>query len=137
MSGSQQELDGGAELARVGRDLNDDYPDELADAYLRDDLATEIREVLYQPQPACLAIVGPRGCGKTTLIQAAVKGFLHEQTTKDPNRLQKVWYLDPLRVISGMSVVGMWQRRLQAIINHLRTRLFKGFRHPQKRPVVC
>ena len=128
MRRQQRELKGSNELARVGHDLNEDYPDELAQAYLRQALAGEIRELIYQPHPSCLAIVGPRGCGKTTLVQAAVRTFLHQHEGKDLNRLPKVWYLDPLRVISGMSVVGMWQRRMQVIIDHLHHRLWQSYR---------
>lgn len=128
LSGPHSSLRGADELQRVGYDLNERYPDELGEPYLRTNLAAEIKDTIYQSQATAIALVGPRGCGKTTLIEGAVKQFMRSSDLQQQHKLPKVWYLDPLRVISGMSVIGMWQRRMDVIIHYLRHRLRDSFR---------
>lgn len=120
---THQRLRGEVELSKVGRDLNEDYPDGLATAYGRAAWVDTLTDQIYQPHPTCLALIGARGSGKTTLIQAAVKQHLQRNPGKPLSHQQQLWWVDPLRIISGMSVVGMWQRRVEAIINQIRNRL--------------
>ncbi|MCB9050724.1 MAG: ATP-dependent Clp protease ATP-binding subunit [Lewinellaceae bacterium] len=34
-------------------------------------------------------------------------------------RTQRIWQIDPTRIISGMSIVGMWQKRFESIISYV------------------
>ena len=43
------------------------------------------------------------------------KNNLHQ--TEKEELYAKVWKIDPTRIISGMSIVGWWQRRFEAILN--------------------
>lgn len=40
--------------------------------------------------------------------------------TPDDSRKQNIWHLNPNRIIAGMSIVGHWQKRLEAIIEYIR-----------------
>ena len=116
------QLDGAVEVRRVATNLNDLYPDELSPALERDALVEELRHALYRGEPAAFVLVGPRGAGKTALVHGAVHRYLAAEVGRDPDKLAKLWHLDPLRVISGMSVVGEWQRRMEAVLQHVRMR---------------
>lgn len=121
------EFDGARELPKVATDLNEHYPAEFLPTFGREEAATRLSERLYRQPAACLVLVGPSGCGKTSLLHGAVRHYLQqqEQARVPPHaaHLPKAWHLDPLRVISGMSVVGQWERRFEAIVNHLCHRL--------------
>lgn len=116
------EFDGAVEVRRVATDLNTLYPDELDPALEREALLEELRHALYRGEPAAFVLVGPRGAGKTALVHGAVHRFLAAEVGRDPDKLPKLWHLDPLRVISGMSVVGEWQRRMESVLQYVRSR---------------
>jgi ATP-dependent Clp protease ATP-binding subunit ClpC len=44
--------------------------------------------------------------------------YRYRQKNKETSieKLQSVWHLDPTRIIAGMSIVGMWQKRFEAIL---------------------
>jgi ATP-dependent Clp protease ATP-binding subunit ClpC len=115
--------DGPQEMARVAVDLNDLYPHSLSDAILREDLVEEVRQSIYRADSGAFVLVGPRGAGKTALVHAALRRFIDGQPGRDRSKLQKIWQMDPLRVISGMSVIGQWQRRMAVVLDHLQGRL--------------
>lgn len=110
-------FDGEEELRNAGYDLLDLYPEHLMNAYKRDEQVDRLYQLLFQQDPTCLCIIGPHGCGKTAIIHNALQKHVTEKGLEERQRLRKIWYLDPLRIISGMSIVGMWQRRFQAIIS--------------------
>lgn len=116
----------------MGYDLNDSYPDNLMRAYCRQEQTTRLKNLIYQREPGCIVMIGPRGAGKTTLIHEVVRQYCAEaekfSCPEKISRLEKIWYLDPLRVISGMSIIGQWQRRLEAIIDYIRWRLKRAYR---------
>ena len=128
LAGHTGEIDAAVELNKVGSNLNDLYPNELAQAYLRTELVNLLENMIYQAHPTCLALIGPRGVGKTTVLQAALRQFLDASEKPNSPKLPRLWQVDPLRVITGMSQVGMWERRMQAIIDYLRTRLHRYHR---------
>jgi ATP-dependent Clp protease ATP-binding subunit ClpC len=113
--------DGASELRRVGRCLDWLYPDELDRAVLRDREATELTELLsaYDNRPVLL--VGPRLCGKTTIVHESV---YRRVSVRKSVHVQKgnVWLVSPQRLISGMSYVGQWEGRLLAILKHAKKR---------------
>ena len=115
--------DGPTEMARVATDLNELYPDELGAAILRDAQVAEVEQALYRADAGAFVLVGPRGAGKTALVHGAVRRHIDGQPGRQRSRLQKVWQLDPMRVIAGMSVIGQWQRRMAVVMDHVQSRL--------------
>jgi ATP-dependent Clp protease ATP-binding subunit ClpC len=119
-------FDGAAEILRIGQNLNERYPAELQRAYFRDEWVAEVSRVLFQGDQTPLAIVGPEGIGKHALIDEAI--WRYENSAQPGRQQQHVWQIDPHRIISGMSVVGMWQKRFEAILKFLRqSSLASGF----------
>ncbi len=119
----QREFNGKVEIEIVGECLNDLFPFALQRAYCVDDLVEKLANLLFGKPHAAIAIVGPGGCGKTSMIHEALRRYL--KTMKDigdtikGKKLSKIYFFDPNRVISGMSVVGMWQQRMEAIIQYI------------------
>lgn len=129
--------DGPEEMARVATDLNELYPEGLTHTVLRDDAVLEVEQSIYRPDASAFVLVGPRGAGKTALVHGALHRYLDAHKGRDRARLQKVWQLDPLRVISGMSIIGQWQRRMAVVLKHLQTRLYEDFRIRQPDHLYC
>ncbi len=116
----QTDFDGATELAQTGHDLNSRFPGELKRAHYREVLVTTLYERIFSPAHVPIVIVGPEGVGRHTLLEEVVYRYLnrHEQTGLNIQP-KTFWHLDPVRVIAGMSVVGMWQKRFEAILQHL------------------
>ncbi len=114
----QAEFDGSIEIEKVGQNLNDK---QLSRAYLRDEMVERIYQITYQKENTPFVLTGPIGVGKMTIIEEVIQRYLDRK--KDPDRLgravKKVWHVDPNRIISGMSIVGWWQKRTEAIIDFL------------------
>ncbi len=121
----QETFDGARELRKVGEDWNDRYPNQLEQTFFRDDLHQQLLQALYGKLPAPVVLVAPTGTGKSNLVQSLVKGFIEQTPNQAAHRMVKLWLVDPLRVISGMSVVGQWERRWETILDHLHSRLRK------------
>jgi ATP-dependent Clp protease ATP-binding subunit ClpC len=138
--------DGPSEMARAALDLNDLYPDALTRAILRDDMVEELGRAIYRTGSGsssgdggagAIVLVGPRGAGKTALVHGALRRYIDSETGRDRERLQKTWHLDPMRVISGMSVIGQWQRRMAVLLQHLQFRLRDEFRIAKPDHLYC
>jgi ATP-dependent Clp protease ATP-binding subunit ClpC len=112
--GGQETLDGDRELHRVGRRLDDLYPDELDRAILRDKEVAELVGLLTSPERSPVLMVGPRLAGKTAIIHECVYQMIAREK-KRPER--NTWLLAPQRLISGMSYVGQWENRFLAILD--------------------
>ena len=106
-------FDGGTEIEKVGYNLNSLYPGELNRAFYQDTLVEKVRKILFQKKNTPIVLIGPEGVGKHTIIHEAV--WQYEDQSRD--KKQSVWHIDPTRIISGMSIVGMWQKRFESIIN--------------------
>ena len=113
-------MDGGWELARTGVCLNDAFPDALQRAYAREPLAAALRQRLFAPERPPLVLIGPRQGGKTCLLHEVLYQELDAHPLDQHHHLPHLWQLDPNRLIAGMSIVGAWQRRLEAIIQFVR-----------------
>lgn len=109
------EFDGAYEIRKVGQDLNDLYPSELEQAFFVDETVQQVKNLIYSSDRVPLVILGPRKVGKTTILHEAVRSYLEEKLAVPYPLLDNVWHIDPSRVIAGMSIVGMWQRRFEAI----------------------
>lgn len=107
------------EIEKVGYCLNELYPSGLKRAYLRDAEVAHLFSLLIEPkQVNGLVLVGEIGVGRHTLINECVARYLvGAEETANPNEKQQFWYINPNRIIAGMSVVGHWQKRFEAILN--------------------
>ncbi|MCG8316906.1 MAG: AAA family ATPase [Pseudomonadales bacterium] len=120
-----QSFNGASELNKVGEDLTLKYPDAIDTALFREAETELLARCLFEAQPQAIVIVGKSGIGKTNLIHNVLKDYMDQHRQRSLTKLQKLWRVDPLRVISGMSVVGQWERRFEAILGRLRDRLVK------------
>ncbi|HVK09712.1 MAG TPA: AAA family ATPase [Gemmataceae bacterium] len=115
--GDDRPIDGAAELQRVGHCLDWLYPDELDRALLRDAEVDELFRLLAAPDQRPVLLVGPRQCGKTTILHEVVYRRVADRKSPFVNR-DCTWLLSPQRLISGMSYVGQWENRLLGILGH-------------------
>ena len=111
------DFDGSVEIERVGQNLNNLYPANLNRAYYQEELVERIFQLLYKEGSTPFALVGREGVGKHTVIHEAIWQYL---ATPNINHNAQIWQIDPTRIIAGMSVVGMWQKRFEAIISFAR-----------------
>lgn len=113
------DFDGSFELEKVGTNLSALYPDGLRRAYYLDRQVDQAYRVIFQDENTPLAIVGPEGVGRHTLLHETV--WRHQSDYYGPKKKKRdqLWHVDPTRIVAGMSVVGMWEKRFEAIIHHL------------------
>lgn len=115
--GGRSTGDGASELSKVGRCLDWTDLESLAEPF---SLEVEVNKVLERWSASDrrgLVLVGPPGCGKTAVIEGAVRQRRLAELGKD-RKNGHVWQLSPARLISGMSYLGQWQSRLLAIWKH-------------------
>ncbi|MEM8907003.1 MAG: ATP-dependent Clp protease ATP-binding subunit, partial [Bacteroidota bacterium] len=118
------DFDGAVEIERVGYDLNSRFPAELKRAYFREELIERLYQNIYQEENTPLVLIGRDGVGKHTLIHEVVWKYLSEHQHKSTEQsTTKIWHIDPTRIIAGMSVVGWWQKRFEAIIRYVQDRV--------------
>ncbi|MEO0341530.1 MAG: AAA family ATPase, partial [Bacteroidota bacterium] len=98
---------------------NEFYPAQLNRAFFRDKIVDKLYKALYLSQNTPIAIVGKEGVGRHTIVHESVFRYLEKNSQTD-QQLISVWHLDPTRVIAGMSIVGHWQQRFEAIIKYLK-----------------
>ena len=116
---------GEVELLKVGYSLNEQYPHQLRRAYLREELVGELSQAIFYGNNTPFVLVGPEGVGRHSILEEALYRYLDNEFAQKSQE-QKIWYLDPTRIISGMSVVGMWEKRLEAILAFIKTTGRKG-----------
>ncbi len=121
MLGSEQKLDGGQELTRVGRCLDWLYPDDLERAVGRQKGLSDLTDGLEAKDQRPVVIIGNRQVGKTNLINEYVfQKARRRHQSRGSERL--TWLISPQRLISGMSFVGQWENRLTAILSEAKLR---------------
>jgi len=77
------------------------------------------------PRPRSVAVVGPPGSGKTTLVRQWIMDRLAEDgypIHKNLDRVHHVWRLTGKRLIAGMSYIGQWEERCLAVLEDARKR---------------
>ncbi|TMQ31891.1 MAG: ATP-dependent Clp protease ATP-binding subunit, partial [Planctomycetota bacterium] len=121
MLGDVTPVEGAAELRRVGRCLDWQYPNDLDRVELRDAELAELTRLLDGAERRPLLLLGPRQVGKSALVHEYVYRKVHEQGSAFKDK-HNVWLLAPARLISGMSFVGQWENRLLAILKEARRR---------------
>lgn len=117
------DFDGSVEVEKVGYDLNSKYPSELRRAYYREELVEKVYDLIFMENKTPFALVGPEGVGKHTILHETVWRY-HTKYYNAKKRIKnkRIWHIDPTRVISGMSIVGRWQKRFESIITYLQQR---------------
>ncbi|MCB0643466.1 MAG: ATP-dependent Clp protease ATP-binding subunit, partial [Phaeodactylibacter sp.] len=125
------DFNGALEIEKVGYSLNDKYPDELQHAYFKEAEVGQILQRLTGNQHTPLILVGEEGVGKHTLIQEAVYRMVDASAQRQSYSLPQIWHLDPTRVISGMSIVGMWEKRFESILKFI-LQPYEGRKQPDK-----
>ncbi len=115
----QEDFNGAIEIEKVGIDINGKYPAELRRAYCRDERIDQLSRLVFHGRNIPLAIIGQEGVGKHTLIEEAVWQYEDNRRNISENSKKQLWHIDPTRIISGMSAVGMWQKRFEAILQYL------------------
>ncbi|HEX3762743.1 MAG TPA: AAA family ATPase [Kofleriaceae bacterium] len=74
-------------------------------------------------RPRSVAVVGPPGAGKSTLIRQWIADRLVEDgypIHKNLDRIHHVWRLSGKRLIAGMSYLGQWEQRCLAVLEEAR-----------------
>ncbi|MFO7907221.1 MAG: AAA family ATPase [Pirellulaceae bacterium] len=125
--GGETEVDGAEELERVGRLLNELYPDELVRAVRRDGLVQRLRDLLEAADNRPVLLVGSSLVGKTALIHEVVYRQMSGSKRREPgnkNIPRHMWHIAPQRIVTGMSYVGQWENRWLAILKHVRKRRY-------------
>lgn len=141
----EEPMDGATELSRIGHRLNDLYPEDLDRAVGRNTEVAELLRLFSAGDRRSILLVGPRKVGKTALIHEAIRRL--EAARRQPressssNSSQRlaanrsvvspeefdsvprvIWQVAPMRLISGMSVLGQWENRVLAILDHIASR---------------
>lgn len=85
---------------------------------------TEANHLLTSMTDACLLLVGPAGCGKTTVVQLAAnrhQAAMRELAKQDgkPAPPPLVWATSAENLIAGMQYLGEWEQRLEQVIADL------------------
>src|SRR5205823_2931526 len=115
LGGDEENLDGERELFRVARCLDQLYPDDLDRVLLRDQEIDELTRLLQAPDRRPVLLLGPSLVGKTALLHEYV--WRTVSVREEPHKVVNyTWLLSPQRLISGMSFVGQWEKRLLAIL---------------------
>ncbi|MEM9886855.1 MAG: AAA family ATPase [Bacteroidota bacterium] len=107
---------GSIEIEKVGQGLNYLYPEELGRAYYREKEVDFLFKILFKSKSkAALAIVGEIGAGRHTILAETIYQHMDRKLNR---RKDQIWLINPNRVIAGMSIVGMWQKRFESILEY-------------------
>jgi ATP-dependent Clp protease ATP-binding subunit ClpC len=82
-----------------------------------------LQYLLGGPRPRSVAVIGPPGAGKTSLIHQ----WIHDRLVEDGyllhrnlDRCFKVWRITGKRLIAGMSYLGQWEDRCLSVLEECR-----------------
>lgn len=110
---------GEVELNKVGYALNNLYPHDLRRAFFREELVEELSRAIFEGTNTPIAIIGSEGVGRHSILEEALFRYIRDNAAHSHTIRQKIWYMDPTRVISGMSIVGMWEKRLESMLQFI------------------
>jgi ATP-dependent Clp protease ATP-binding subunit ClpC len=126
--GRQDDFRGDVEIEKVGADLSDRYPNDMKRAYLREELVGRLSDNIYSPDNVPIVLVGDEGVGKSSVLHEVVYRYRQQQEGERYENLVRMWHIDPTRIIAGMSIVGLWQKRFEAILNYMVNRRREAIR---------
>lgn len=94
--------------------------DSLTPAYGRDQLVDDLVDAMMSPRPGNICLVGPPGVGKTAIVhEAALRAYEKHQTYQGR---KDIWQTSGDRIIAGMSIIGQWEQRVEALCRELAER---------------
>lgn len=105
---------GAEELNKVGTCLSWDKQ-ALPRPYCHPQALDKLQQFCAVKNHTPLLIIGPTGVGKSQLVRQ----WVVERPPANDRSKQQVWHLAPQRLISGMSYVGQWEKRLLSIVKHM------------------
>lgn len=94
--------------------------DVLGRAFGRDQLVDELVDVLMSPRPQNICLVGPVGVGKTAIFHEAARRMFELANSYQDRR--DIWQTSGDRIIAGMSIIGQWEQRTEALCRELAER---------------
>ena len=124
---------GSVEIEKVGYNLNNLYPTGLKTAYFRDEIVERLSKTIYQTDNTPLVIIGKEGVGKHSILHEAIRGYIESTENVEAIYKEILWFIDPTRIIAGMSIVGMWQKRFESILRFVQKRRKDLRQHNKKR----
>lgn len=92
----------------------------LPEAYGRQQLVEELVAAMSSPRATNICLVGPSGVGKSALIGEVVRQLWEE--SKGYQTRRDVWQTSGDRIIAGMSIIGQWEQRAEALCEELAAR---------------
>ncbi len=110
-----------ATLQEVATNLSHRAEDgTLGRAFGREKLVEELAEALMSPRPQNICLVGPPGVGKTALVHEAARRAFGLAAAYQERR--DIWQTSGDRIIAGMSIIGQWEQRTEALCRELSER---------------
>lgn len=91
--------------------------DSLGTSYGRETLVSTLVDVIMSPIPTNVCLIGPSGVGKTALVHESASQAWDLATAYRERR--DVWQTSGDRIIAGMSVLGQWEQRTEALCQEL------------------
>ncbi len=117
---NMKEFDGSEEIEKVGQDLCAKYPDELRRAWYQDALVQQLYDLVFRRGNTPTVIVGREGVGKHTIIEEVAYRYMESEDKPEEDwKRHYLWHVNPNRIIAGMSIVGYWERRFEAILKYV------------------
>ncbi|AWV89733.1 AAA family ATPase [Bradymonas sediminis] len=108
-------------LSKVATNLTHHADDKsLRRAYGRQEIIDELVEVMTAERASHICLVGPKGAGKSALIEEAARQTLEMQRAYQQRR--DIWQTSGDRIIAGMSIIGQWEQRAEALCSELEAR---------------
>ncbi|MEM6965017.1 MAG: AAA family ATPase [Bacteroidota bacterium] len=119
--GGSDDMEGSSEIWNIGKNLNGVYPTGLNRAFYQEEMVSRLGSMLFSSpyKNTPIAIVGKEGVGKETIVHEVLRRDLEIKTKGKHHR--SIWHIDPTRIITGMSIVGMWQKRMEAVLEFLKS----------------
>ena len=99
-----------SELAKIGRKIR---PPRFPGCDL-DTLVQQLSGALRMKKARSVLLVGPAGCGKTTLVQQAARERKHHGLIG-----REFWQTSGSRIVAGMTGFGMWQERCDRMVKEM------------------
>ena len=113
-------FDGGEEVEKVSQELTNNYPDSLARAFYQEELVGQLSTILFKNDNVPVTLVGKEGTGRHTVLDEVVFQYMEKRKeVEDQWKRHYVWHINPNRIIAGMSIVGHWEKRFEAILKYV------------------